>query len=129
MSAFVSADSVPPDMTGGEFGDCAILDEDLTAARVPAPGTQFWMEVALFALSFDGYQSRVAELGVWANKQVGRFAATGRPDESLTLPDLRAVLFFEQRRVRHLDATPEATAARYVDALLAAIRSCVVAGR
>lgn len=62
------------DMTAGEFGDRAILDVDLAVERVPAPGTPFWMEVALFALTFDGYQYRGAGLGGSANKHVDRFA-------------------------------------------------------
>lgn len=112
-----------PDMTKGEFGDWAILDADLTAEHVPSPGTPFWIEVAEFALSFDGYQYRGSELGTWANAKVRRFEKAGRLDDDLSLPDLRALLFYEQRRYRHLDETPTGSAARYVDALLAGIRS------
>jgi hypothetical protein len=113
------------DLTSGEFGYCAILDADLTVERVPPPGTPFWMEVAEFALSFDGYQYRGPELGRWANSQVDRYHEKGRLDDHTGLPDLRALLFYEQRWIRHLDETPTGEAARYVDALLAAIRSCV----
>ena len=113
------------DMTRGEFGYCAILDADLTVERVPDPGAPFWMEVAEFALSFDGYQYRAAGLGGWANSHVHRFHEAARLDHNLRLPDLRALLFYEQRRYRHLDETPTGSAARYVDALLAAIRSRV----
>ena len=94
------------DMTSGEFGDWAILDADLTVERVPPPGTPFWMEVAEFALSFDGYQYRGTGLGRWANARVDRFHEKGRLDDDLSLPDLRALLFYEQRRFRHLDETP-----------------------
>ena len=112
-------------MTKGEFGYCAILDADLTGKRVPPPGTPFWMEAAEFALSFDGYQYRGTELGRWANSQADRFGEKGRLDDDLSLPDLRALLFYEQRRFHHLDQTPTGLAAQYVDALLAAIRSRV----
>ena len=96
---------------------------------MPAPGTPFWMEVAEFALTFDGYRYRGSGLGTWANARVDRFHATGRLDDDLGLPDLRALLFFEQRRFRHLDDTPTGSAARYVDALLAAIPSRLEVGR
>lgn len=112
-------------MTRGEFGDRAILDADLTVERVPAPGAPFWMEVAEFALTFDGYQYRGSSLGGWANAHVRRFHEAGRLDDDIRLPDLRALLFFEQRRYRHIDETPTGADARYIDDLLAAIRSRV----
>ncbi len=113
------------DMTTGEFGHWAILDADLTVERVPAPGAPFWKEVAEFALTFDGYQYRGSSLGGWANAQVRRFHEAGRLDDDLSLSDLRGLLFFEQRRYRHTEGTPTGPSARYVDELLAAIRSRV----
>jgi hypothetical protein len=102
------------DMTAGEFGDRAILDADLSLDRLPPPGAPSWTEVAEFALTFDGYQYRGHGLGEWANDHVSRFKHDGRLDAGLALPDLRALLFYEQRRYRHLESTPEGPAAALV---------------
>ena len=83
---------------------------DLTVERVPPPGTPFWMEVAKFALSFDGYQHPGSALGSWANSRVHRFRETDQLGDDLSLPELRTLLFCQQRRYRHLEARPPAPA-------------------
>jgi hypothetical protein len=82
------------DMRAGEFGDRAVLDEDLSKDMVPNSANP-WMPFAEFALSFDGYQYR-GDLGEWANRQVAGFAQTTTLPTNLTLADLRALVFFEQ---------------------------------
>ncbi len=119
------ADSV---MRRGEFGSFAILDDELTPRGVPLPGASWGGVVAPFALTFDGYVTRTApELGEWANGHGRAFAGSGALDPALALPDLRALLFFEQRRYHHFGEAPDAEARRYIDALLVAIRRAVVA--
>ena len=109
-------------MAAGTFGDRAILDAGLRLDRVPAPGSASWTEVAEFALTFDGHQYRGRGLGEWANGHVDRFGRTGSLEPGVPLPDLRALLFFERRRVAPPRGDAQGPAARYVDALLAAIR-------
>jgi hypothetical protein len=105
----------------GEFGDRAIHDGDLAIDMVPNSADP-WMPFSEFALSFDGYGYR-RDLGDWANRQGQAFADTGDLVANLTLPDLRALVFFEQRRFRHLSEMPTGEAASYIDTLLAEIRS------
>ena len=107
------------DMRAGEFGDRAVLDEDLSPDMVPSSADP-WMPFAEFALSFDGYQYR-SNLGKWANSQVEMFAQTTALPANLTLADLRALVFFEQRRWRHFDQMPMGADATYIEALLAEI--------
>jgi hypothetical protein len=108
------------DMRAGEFGDRAVLDEDLSPDMVPSSADP-WMPFAEFALSFDGYQYR-GNLGEWANSQVDIFAQTKALPANLTLADLRALVFFEQRRWRHFDQMPTGEDAAHIEALLAEIR-------
>ena len=113
-------DHATVDMTAGEFGDRAVLDRDLTAESVPISADP-WMPFAEFALSFDGYLYR-RDLGDWANGQLVAFVRLRGLPDNLTLPDLRALVFYEQRRFRHLDVMPVDDAAVYIEALLAQIR-------
>ena len=108
------------DITLGEFGDGASPDRDLLLERIPSSPDP-WMPFAEFALSFDGYAYR-PDLGEWANGHMGQFRATGTLAGGLSLRDLRALVFYEQRRYRHLDVAPAGPGLAYVEALLAAIR-------
>ena len=111
-------------MRSGEFADWAILDADLRPEAIPAPDAA-WLEVASFALSFDGYAYRRDQLGGWANQAVKRFQRSGTLSRALALPDLRALLFFEQRRFHHFGTSPDDGDRAYIDALLMAIRARV----
>jgi len=101
-----------------------IASADLRPEHVPAPGSPFWSLIAEFALTFDGYTYRGSfdALADWANKHVAAFEANGSLPAGVSLDDLRALLFFEQRRWRHLEGAPSEQSARCIDALLAAIR-------
>lgn len=103
-----------------------MADAELTVDRVPESADP-WMPFAEFALSFDGYAYR-DDLGMWANRQAEAFHRTGSLPDGLTLSDLRALAFFEQRRFRHFGTTPEGDDLRYIQAVLAEIRRRVDVG-
>ena len=89
----------------------------LRADKLP-PQNATWGEIGRFALTFDGY------------KHCGGFeplAELARARRSDTLSDLRACLFFEQRRWRHYGQAPEGEDLRYVRDVLEEIRSRVQA--
>ena len=77
----------------GEFGDRAIGEQNVSVERIPTSPDP-WMPFAEFALSFDGYAYR-PDLGDSANGQVGQFRASGILADSLSLRDLRALVFYE----------------------------------
>jgi hypothetical protein len=104
----------------GEFGDRAIGDQNVSVERIPTRPDP-WMPFAEFALSFDGYAYR-PDLRDWANGQAVQFRASGTLADRLSLRDLRALVFYEQRRYHHLDVAPSGGGLAYIDALLAAIR-------
>jgi hypothetical protein len=108
----------------GMEGYPGIASTDLRPEHVPTPGSPFWPQIAEFALTFDGYTYRGSfeALANWADKRVSAFAASGSLPAGLSIDDLRALLFFEQRRWRHLDVALDEQAAMYVDALLTTIR-------
>ena len=102
----------------GEFGDSAVSDDELTLELVPAPDADFWMAIAEFALTFDGYDywgSFDTCAGI-ANAASQRFAATGALPDSLL--GVRTCLFFEQRRWRHFNEEPSVDAMSYIRALV-----------
>lgn len=103
-----------------------IANADLTSDDVPGPKATWW-EINQFALTFDGYShwgsfDACAEL---ANAAAQDFAERGLLPDSLT--ELRACLFFEQRRWRHFDEHPDEKAMRYLRGIVAAIREKVLA--
>lgn len=108
----------------GEFADFHRL---LSADAVPAPDAPWQPDLCEFALSFDGYAAfggseLVADL---ANAASERWHVGG--DLPVDLVELRACLFFEQRRQRWLDQAPgefpaEGSWLAYVRALAEAIR-------
>ena len=92
-----------------------IPNEQLRPEDLP-PTEASWDEIGRFALTFSGY------------KAYGSFAAcaavaNARQPSSLT--ELRACLFFEQRRYRHMDRVPTGESLRYVRGLVEGIRQHV----
>lgn len=84
-----------------------------------------WLSISGFALTFDGYEhfgssERCAEV---ANNVQHLFHETGALPNNLDT--LRGCLFYEQRRWRHFDETPDGEAWRYIQALVAAIRNAI----
>ena len=98
----------------GAFAATAVPHAELTAALVPTRGDP-WEAVSVFALSYDGhaYWEGGAQLAARALRDWTR---------QRTLPgdldELRACLFYEQRRWHHRGEEPFERAAEYVWALL-----------
>lgn len=106
------------DLVLAEEGE-QIPNEELTLDDVPAPGAD-WDAVGEFALTFDGYAA-MGSLDACAE-------LTNRRSPS-TLAELRACLFFEQRRYRHSDAMPEGDDWHYIQSLVKQIADSVRAGQ
>ena len=83
-----------------------------------------WSDVWPFALTFDGY-AWSEECGEIANGIQQECRERGGFREDLTLDELRACLFFEQRSWRHFGEEPHEDAMVYIHALLEAIRALV----
>ncbi len=90
-----------------------IASGELRAEHIPAPGSS-WSLVGEFALTFDGYAyaGGFTELAERANALEERYVRTGVIPDALELDELRAMLFFEQRRWRHFGDAPEGEAER-----------------
>lgn len=90
---------------------------------VPGPGAEYWGDIDLFALTYNGYDRHG---GLDGTAAVNR-SLRSQWDEAATLPDdlglLRCALFFEQRRWRHLDAHPEGEDLAFIEALVDRIRA------
>jgi len=100
-----------------------IPNEKLEKADVPDM-TAPLLEIEMFALTFDGYRAFPDEgCANLANKVMDEFSKNSRILENLTRTELRACLFFEQRRCRHCDEVPDANGMIYIDALLNLIRT------
>jgi hypothetical protein len=95
----------------------------LTLLDLP-PTNSRWHRIQEFALSFNGYQftDRCGEL---ANATASDFWRTGALPNSLTLDELRACLFYEQRRWRHFGEQPGPEEMNYIYRLIEAIREKV----
>ena len=91
-----------------------IANKHLESARIPNPEAP-WSTLERFALTFNGYRVLGDECATIANE---------RRQESLT--DLRACLFYEQRRWRHFGEAPDDEAMSYIRGLILAIRERVV---
>lgn len=115
---------------GPVHGEFASFHRTLTLEAVPAHDAPWHPDLAEFALSFDAYAA-LGSLDAVADT-ANRASAAWK--ESRALPSdliaLRACLFFEQRRQRHLDQPPsefppEGSWLQYVRALVDAIRAHV----
>lgn len=100
-----------------------IRNEKLEMADVPDV-TAPWLEIEMFALTFDGYAAFPDEgCANLANRVIDEFSKSAKILETLTLMELRTCLFFEQRRWHHSDWFPDADGKIYIGALLNFIRS------
>lgn len=95
-----------------------LSNEELTLAVIPGPGSR-WSDIEQFALTYPQAEKlgpKLAELGA-------------RHAEARTVPtdlsELRACLWFEQRRWRHFQAVPDGAALEHVFRLLAGIKAAV----
>lgn len=94
----------------------------IRASDVPTLGDG-WNAISRFALAYrdyaEGDSRRVVRL---ANGHAQQFTLTGELSDDLSIDDLRACLFFELRRAYHPTDVAEGANARYVGALLDAVR-------
>ena len=93
-----------------------IANAELQLADVPPPDAD-WNTLTAFALSFNGYQT----LGSF---EVCAEIANARKSDTLT--NLRACLFFEQRRWRHFGEHPDSEAMSYIRGIVEQIRQKIV---
>jgi hypothetical protein len=115
----------------------AIANADLTESVIP-PFVNGWDEPLIrFALSFDGYEhtanvpgnGAAIRLSAFTRPVRKAFAEEGSLPSSLSLSDLRACLFWEERAVRHnMQWKIDGKQAEYLRALLESIRATVRAG-
>jgi O-acetyl-ADP-ribose deacetylase len=98
-----------------------IANANLAEHDLPSPSAD-WEQINAFAHTFNDYtySDKLHEIGKGANVA---FAQSRTLPDSLN--DLRACLFYEARRSRHHGYDPDATAMKYVQALVEAIRSHV----
>jgi hypothetical protein len=98
-----------------------IPNKFLRSADVPSDRAN-WNEIQMFALTFNGYNHYPDEgCAEFANSLVQSFSADKSGLDKLNLSRLRACLFYEQRRYRHLDVEPDKKKMKYIHALLKAI--------
>jgi len=114
---------VPP--ATGAFAACAVANAALSPAAVPAEGDD-WDRLNEFALTYDGYAywDNLPEL---ARRAVARWTRDGSLPG--TLDELRACLFYEQRRWHHFGAVPRGRAGTYLWALATEVRTLVARGQ
>ena len=97
---------------------------DRHAEPIPVPdhGAEYWGEIDLFALTYNGYDRHGGFDGTAAINSDVR----SKWDKDQTLPDdlevLRCALFFEQRRWRHIDTHPQGDDLNFIEALVDHIR-------
>jgi len=105
----------------GSFAPCAVANAALTPDSVPTEADG-WERLNEFALGYDGYAywDNLPEL---AHRSLAQWTRTGSGPE--TLDELRACLFYEQRRWHHFGDTPSGRSAQYLWALADAIRDLV----
>ncbi len=87
-----------------------------------------WATISQFALTFPGYEwaGSFKECADLANSaRHGYEISTDRQVPKLMLDELRACLFFEERRFRHFGAEPSGEDLLYIRALVQGIREKV----
>lgn len=102
----------------------AILNADLRLTHIPPPDAPYHPAISSFALTFDGYAyaGSGATLSALVERARSVFSRSGKLPEDLSLSEVRACLFLEQRSWRHIGELPDKAAMRYIHALLEAIR-------
>ena len=107
----------------GAFAPCAIANMSLDPESVPGPDLG-WEKLNEFALSYDGY-------AYWDDlPELAHRSLTGWiRDDSLPagLDELRACLFYEQRRWHHFGDAPNGRSLEYLWDLATAIRAAIEA--
>jgi hypothetical protein len=107
----------------GDFTACAVTNAQLRVHGIPDRGDP-WEAVSSFSLSYDGYAywDDVSELAT-------RHVRVWTRDRMLpaSIDEVRACLFYEQRRWHHFGEEPNGRGAQYVWALLDTLRSLVAA--
>ena len=88
-----------------------ILNKDLQLSQIPAPESDY-SEIEKFALTFNGYE-------------VPNCADIANTRSAKSLTELRAALFFEQRRYRHFGSKPTGEDLHYIRTLVKRIRDRV----
>ena len=78
-----------------------------------------WSRIAIFALTFNGYDYLGKRCGAVASGARRRFERDGRLPRELGV--LRACLFFEERAFRHTESTPTRGDMKYLRAVVEAI--------
>jgi hypothetical protein len=99
-----------------------IHNTDLRLEQIPS-ATSVFSIIWEFALTFDGYD-RIKDIGVFANKIASEFEVDQATVKKLSLTELRACLFYEQRRNRHsqpMEDEPEGLEREYISSLLTEI--------
>jgi hypothetical protein len=114
------------DVQAEHSGFREILNLELTLDHVPAPDADYYDVISEFALTFNGYDYYPDTCEDIANRALERFGDCGAVPDSLS--ELRACLFYEQRRWRHFGEDPDSEAPAYIHALVDAIRTKVAAG-
>lgn len=99
---------------------CHIPTDLLAEDDLPPPNAE-WEAIARLALSFNGY-AYSEKCGEIANAVAAAFARDHKVPGTLSLDDLRACLFFEQRRWRHFGEIPDEHAMAYIRRLIEATR-------
>jgi hypothetical protein len=107
-------------------GTREIANRELTLGDIPTPGADHYDVISEFALTFSGYDYYPDTCGDIADRALERYGHSGAVPDSLS--ELRACLFYEQRRWRHFDEDPDPEALEYIHALVEAIRTKVAAG-
>jgi hypothetical protein len=112
--------------TADKSGLRQIPNRELTPEDIPALDADYYDVISEFALTFNGYDHYPETCGDIANHAIERYRHCGAVPDSLS--ELRACLFCEQRRWRHLDEDLDVEAIKYIHALVDAIRAKVAAG-
>ena len=103
-----------------------IPNSQLIEKDIP-PKRASWSKIESFALTYNGYTQwgSFKKCREVAKQGIGQYKENKELNQSLT--DLRTCLFFEARRWKHFEKTPNKNGLNYVHALVEAIRTRVAA--
>jgi hypothetical protein len=113
----------PSQAPRGDFAACAVPNAQLQLGAIPERGDP-WDAVSSLSLSYDGYAywDDVIELATRSIRSWTRDRAVPG-----TIDEVRACLFYEQRRWHHFGEDPSGRGALYIGALLDTLRTLVAA--